>query len=30
VYGFTAPGKCAITVKLTEDGGGTTTATFTK
>lgn len=28
-YGFTAPGKCAITVKLTVDGGGTTVATFT-
>lgn len=28
--GFTAPGKCSITVKLTVDGGGTTTATFTK
>lgn len=30
VYGFTAPGKCSVTVKLTVDGGGTTTATFTK
>ena len=29
VYGFTAPGKCSITVKLTVDGGGTTVATFT-
>ena len=30
VYGFTAPGKCSVTVKLAVDGGGTTTATFTK
>ncbi len=30
VYGFTAPGKCSVTVLLTVDGGGTTTATFTK
>lgn len=28
--GFTAPGKCSITVKLTVDGGGTTVATFTR
>jgi transglutaminase/protease-like cytokinesis protein 3 len=28
--GFTAPGKCSITVVLTVDGGGTTTATFAK
>lgn len=28
--GFTAPGKCAVTVKLTVDGGGTTVVTLTK
>lgn len=29
VFGFTAPGGCAITVKLTVDGGHTTVATIT-